>query len=469
MTTQVGEGVPVPQPVHFVGIGGAGMSGIARIMLARGVEVTGCDAKDSRTMAALRALGASVQVGHSADHLDHARTVVYSQAIRADNAELVAAGQHGLQLVPRVEALAALMAGRRGVAVAGTHGKTTTTSMLTVALQRCGADPSYVIGGDLDQAGSSGHHGTGDIFVAEADESAEQFLSLQPTGAVVTNVELDHVDHYPTLSAVARAFEEFVHRIVPGGFLVVCVDDPGAARLADLGRERGLTVATYGLDVHADVRVAQMWLGRDGAGFELVRHGVRLGDVTLAVRGAHNVRNATAAIAAGTLLGMPFGQLRAGLASFVGARRRFEPKGSAGGVRVFDSYDHHPTELRAVLQAARDAAGPEGRVVAVFQPHRYTRTNAFAAELGEALGGADEVVVMEVYDAGEEPIPGVSGATVAAAVPLPADRVLFEPSWSSVPRRLADRVRPGDVVLTLGAGDVTMIGPVLLDLLSSAQ
>jgi UDP-N-acetylmuramate--alanine ligase len=453
-------------PVHFVGIGGAGMSGIARVMLARGLAVTGSDAKDSRTLAALRALGARVYVGHRADQVATARTVVYSSAIRPSNPELVEAERRGLRMLPRAAALAAVMAGRRGIAVAGTHGKTTTTSMLTVALQHAGADPSYAIGGDLNEAGSNAHHGSGALFVAEADESDGSFLMLAPQAAVVTNIELDHVDYYRDLDAVRAAFHAFAGRIAADGFLVACADDPGARSLLEGAQAHGFSRVGYGVHESADVRVDEVLLAPSRASFQLVRHGVRLGAVQLAVPGMHNVLNAAGALAAGLELGQPFADLAAGLARFTGARRRFELKGVAGGVRVYDSYDHHPTELAAALHTARQAAGPYGRVLVVFQPHRYTRTRAFAGQLGETLGMADEVIVMEVYSAGEDPIPGVTGALVAAAVPLPTDRVLFESSWLAVPELVARRARAGDLVLTVGAGDVTMLGPELLRLLS---
>ena len=449
-----------PGPVHFVGIGGAGMSGIARILLARGVPVSGSDLKYSLALAGLRALGARIDVGHAADQVPETGTVVVSSAIRATNVEVAEARRRGLPVLPRAAVLAAVMRGRRGVAVAGTHGKTTTTSMLTVALQHCGLDPSFAIGGDLNESGSNAHHGSGDIFVAEADESDGSFLLLTPSAAVVTNVELDHVDHYPDPAAVEAAFAAFVARVDGAGFLVACADDAGARRLAQAAGAR-LSVRSYGESDDADLRVERMELFAGGSAYDAVWEGRRLGRVQLSVPGRHNGLNAAGALAAGLCLGLPFRPLADGLAGFRGARRRFEAKGSAGGVRVYDDYAHHPTEIAAVLLAARDVAG-RGRVVVAFQPHRYTRTAAFATELGAALGLADSVVVMEVYAAGEDPVPGVTGATVAAAVPLSGDAVDFEPSWSAVAGRVAGRVRPGDVVLTLGAGDVTMLGGEVL-------
>ena len=453
--------------VHLVGIGGAGMSGIARVLLARGTRVSGSDARDSRTTVALRALGATVHLGHSADHVADVDTVVVSTAIRADNPELVAARERALRVLPRAEALAALMTGRRGVAVAGTHGKTTTTSMLTVAVQHCGVDPSFAIGGDLNEAASNAHHGSGRLFVVEADESDGSFLAYRPYAAIVTNVEPDHLDHYGDAAAVDRAFEEFVATVEPAGFLVACADDEGSRRLAEHARAAGTDVRTYGTAADADLRLDSVTVSGSTSRYQPVLRGRRLPVVELAVPGRHLALNSGAALLTGIGLGLPAERLVEGLAGFTGVRRRMELKGTAAGVRVYDDYAHHPTEVTAQLAAAREVVGG-GRIVVAFQPHRYSRTLAFAEAFGLALGGADEVVVMEVYAAGERPVPGASGATVAAAVPLPPDRVRFEPSWTAVPQQLASRARPGDLVLTLGAGDVTAVGPEVLRLLSGA-
>jgi UDP-N-acetylmuramate--alanine ligase len=444
--------------VHFVGIGGAGMSGIARILLARGLPASGCDAKDSHTLAALAALGARVSVGHDPAHLAAADTVVASAAIRDTHPELAAARRRGLPVLPRAAALAAVMAGSTGVAVAGTHGKTTTTSMLTVALQRCGADPSFAIGGDLGEPGSNAHAGSGSLFVAEADESDGSFLLLSPRAAIVTNVEADHLDHYADLAAVERAFIEFARRIEPGGFLVVCADDAGARRVA-AAAGASVEVVTYGESPGADLRIDEVVAAGLTSAYSVSWHGAALGAVRLRVPGRHNVLNSAAALTAGLALGFGFTDLADGLAGFPGARRRFEFKGTSGGVRVFDDYAHHPTEVAATLEAARAVAG-DGRVVVVFQPHRYSRTAALAADFAEALGRADAVVVLEVYAAGEDPLPGVSGALVAAAVP--AGRAVFERSMAAAPALVRDLARSGDVVVTAGAGDVTLLGAEIL-------
>jgi UDP-N-acetylmuramate--alanine ligase len=456
--------VPVPEDlgrVHFMGIGGAGMSGIARIMLARGVPVGGCDAKDSRALAALRARGADVHVGHDPGHAADAETVVVSSAIRADNDELVAAQDLGRRVLPRAAALASVMAGRRGIAVAGTAGKTTTTSMLTVAIQACGGDPSYAIGGDLNEPGSNAHYGSGEFFVAEADESDRSFLLLQPEAAVVTNVEADHLDNYGSVEAVHAAFAAFLRLLPHDGVVALGADDDGAMALAEPARSLGLRVVTYGVAPSADVRVGGLVLAGQTSRFELVANGRRLGEVALQVPGVHNAVNAAGALAIGLQLGLPVSDMVRGLGEFTGARRRFELKGEARGVRVFDDYAHHPTKLRAALNAGREVAGT-GRLVVVFQPHLYSRTSYFAEQFAEVLALADVVIVMDVYAAREDPVPGVTGNLIAAAIPLPREQVVFEPSWAAVAGLVAALTRPGDLVLTAGAGDVTMLGPEVL-------
>ncbi|WP_440097829.1 UDP-N-acetylmuramate--L-alanine ligase [Streptosporangium sp. H16] len=442
--------------VHFIGIGGSGMSGIARILLKRGVPVSGSDARGSDMVTELRDLGARVHIGHAASHIKHVDTVVVSTAIRDSNPELGEALRQGLRVIPRAAALASVMAGKTGVALAGTHGKTTTTSMLTVALQKCGIDPSYCVGGQLVTTGLGADEGSGEVFVAEADESDGSFLMLAPDIAVVTNVEPDHLDNYGDPRAVHDSFARFVERVT--GTMVVCADDPGSAALIPIARARGLKVITYGESEDADLRVSG--IVPEGLGITFTIAG--RGEVRLAVPGRHNALNAASAIAVAGELGVSFDEIRDGLAAFTGAKRRFEAKGEAGGVAVFDSYAHHPTELAADLRAARDVVASfsgDGRVIAVFQPHLYSRTRFFADEFGAALGLADEAIVLDVYGAREDPEPGVSGALVAGKVPLPAERVAYAPHRDSVPALVAGRARPGDIVLTMGAGDVTELGP----------
>lgn len=446
--------------VHFVAIGGAGMSGIARIMLARGVPVSGCDSAASPALDELAELGAQVSVGHSAAHLSDIDTLVISSAIRADNPELVAARQRGIRMLHRAAGLASLMIGRQGIAVAGTHGKTTTTSMITTVLRRCGADPSYAIGGTLAETGVGAAEGAGTAFVAEADESDGSFLMLAPEAAVVTCIEADHLDNYAGLADIEHAFALFAARISAGGLLVTDADDAGARRLvrAILASGLPLRLVSYGESDDADYRLVSFRPIGMATESELA-HGDQVVKLKVAVPGRHNAKNAAAAFALAIELGFDRDQVRAGLASYRGAMRRMEPKGEVAGVRVLDSYAHHPTELTADLAAARDIAAG-GRVIAIFQPHLFSRTRIFADQFGRALSAADEVFVLDVYAAREDPEPGVTGALVADAVP--GGRASFCPDAAAVPAAIADVAKPGDVVLTMGAGDVTRLGPLIV-------
>lgn len=468
--------VPIPREilpagelgrVHFVGIGGAGLSAIARIMLARGITVSGSDAAESGTLEALRELGATCWVGHDAAHLGEADTLVVSTAVREDNPEVVAALAAGLRVLPRSAAMQSLMLGQRVVAVAGTHGKTTTTSLMTVALQHVGADPTYTIGGDLTATGVNAAQGSGDLFVAESDESDGAFLVYTPYAALVTNVEADHLDNWGTEEAYHAAFADFLDRIVPDGFLVTCIDDSGARALAATARERGIETIAVGESADADLRASDLVFNGTRSSFTVHRGDDELGRVDLQIPGRHYVLDALAALATGLRLGFGFDEFAAGLGTFTGTRRRMEFKGEAGGVRVYDSYAHHPNEIVGDLQAARSVAG-EGRLVVAFQPHLVSRTRIFAAEMGAALSAADEVVVMDVYVAREEPDPEVTGALVAGHVALPDQRVRYVPLWDDVAATLAGLAGPGDLVVTLGAGDVTRIGPLVLAELAAA-
>nr|WP_308301040.1 MULTISPECIES: UDP-N-acetylmuramate--L-alanine ligase [unclassified Crossiella] len=469
---EVGPLDPRLARTHLVGIGGAGMSGIARILLARGARVSGSDAKDSPTVLALRAQGAEISAGHAGENLDQLdggpTAVVVSTAIRPDNPELVAARERGITVLRRAEALGALMAGHRVACIAGTHGKTSTTSMLTVALQHCRLDPSFAIGGDLNESGANAHHGSGGSFVAEADESDGSFLVFSPSIAVVTNVEADHLDHHGTVEAYVAVFDEFVGRIEPGGVLIANADDPGSAALAGRAAAQGVRVLRYGRAEGADAHLLAHRPTAAGGEVELELNGEKI-TVTVAVPGEHMAGNAVAALLAGLELGAPLAGLLAGLAAFGGVRRRFEFKGQAAGVRVYDDYAHHPTEVDAQLRAARPVVGGTGRLITVFQPHLYSRTKAFCAEFAQALALADEVVVLDVYGAREEPQPGITGELVAENVPLPPGRVHYESSFSHAPKLVAGLVRPGDLVITMGAGDVTMLGPEILSELAGGE
>jgi UDP-N-acetylmuramate--alanine ligase len=447
--------------VHFIGIGGVGMSGIARILLAQGVPVSGSDAREWPALDALRALGATIHVGHDAANVATADTVVFSSAIKPGNPELDEARRRGVRLLHRSEALVALMGGHRVLAVSGTNGKTTTTSMLTTVLQACGADPSFAIGGELSEAGSNAHHGTGEYFVAEADESDKSFLLYRPHVAIVTNVEADHLETYGTLEAIEAAFVEFAAHVEPGGFLVCCADDAGAARLAERARAAGVTVYTYGESQDADLRLAGLASGAVGASYRAVLDGVDLGPVSLPVPGRHIALNSAAALLTAARLGLPTEAATAALGAYGGVRRRFELKGTAAGIRVYDDYAYHPTSMSVQLQTVREVAAP-GRVVVVFQPYRFSRTTAFQDGIAAALGLADEVIVMEVYGPGEERAPGEGGVALTAAVPVGPERKVFVPSWSEVAGEVVKRARTGDVVVTMGAPPIAMLGEEIL-------
>jgi UDP-N-acetylmuramate--alanine ligase len=458
---------------HLIGIGGAGMSGIARILLARGAPVSGSDAKDSRTVLALRAQGARIGVPQSAANLalldDGPSVVVVSSAIREDNPELRAARERGITVLHRSEALAQLMVGHRVTCIAGTHGKTSTTSMLTVALQHCHLDPSFAIGGDLNESGANAHHGNGRLFVAEADESDGSFLAFSPYVAVVTNVEADHLDHHGTVDAYVKVFDAFVERIEPGGVLIACADDPGSAALADRAEAAGVRVRRYGFTASgpgsaalSDFQPVGGTSDERAGGGELA---VALDDQALTLRvavpGEHMAVNAAGALLAGLELGASLDCMTEGLAAFSGVRRRFEFKGRSGSVRVYDDYAHNPTKVAAQLRATRLVTGT-GRLVVIFQPHLYSRTRDFAVQFGQSLSLADEVIVLDVYGAREEPIAGVTGRLVADAVDLPDEHVHYEPGFDRVPDLVAGLVSDGDLVLTMGAGDVTMLGPEVI-------
>ena len=445
---------------HLIGIGGAGMSGIARILLARGAFVSGSDAKESRALLSLRAQGAELFVGQAAANIsalsEPPSAVVVSTAIKETNPELVAAREAGIPVLHRAQALAGLMEGHRVACIAGTHGKTSTTSMLTVALQHCRLDPSFAIGGDLNESGANAHHGEGGIFVAEADESDGSFLTYSPSVAVVTNVEPDHLDHHGTAEAYTKVFTEFVSRIVPDGLLIVCGDDAGADELGRQAEDLGVRVRRYGRTA-TDAQVLDYAPAPDGGVVRLLLDGSEL-SVRVAVPGEHMALNAVAALLAGIELGAPVEGMVEGLAAFGGVRRRFEFKGRAGDVRVYDDYAHHPTEVAAQLRAVRTAAG-SGRVIVAFQPHLYSRTKTFSVEFAAALSLADEVVVLDVYGAREEPEPGVTGALIADQVTA---SVHYEPAFDVAAPLVAGLAKPGDLVVTMGAGDVTQLGPEIL-------
>lgn len=447
--------------VHLIGIGGVGMSGLARLFLTRGIATSGSELKDWPSLAGLRALGGVVHMRHEPSNLDGVDTVVYSTAIPSDHLELVEARARGLRVLHRSQALAAAMVGRRTIAVAGTHGKTTTTSMVTSILQHCGLDPSFVIGGEISEVGSNAHHGTGEHFVAEADESDRSFLHYRPYVAIVTNIDADHLNAYRGLSDLEDTFLEFVRRTEPGGLVVTCADDPAARRLAQRAREAGLHVETYGGADDADLRVTELVSTPTSVRYLAALDGRSLGEVSLPMPGRHIGLNSAAAVLTTLRLGLEMAQVTEALAVFPGVRRRFELKGVADGVRVYDEYAYHPTAMTAALNTLREVVG-DARLLVVFQPYRVYRTRDLRSEIATALAIADEAIVMEVFGPGEVRGPGEGGIALAAEIALPDDRKVFVASWEDVPAEVCRRVRPGDVVVTMGAPPISLMGDELL-------
>jgi UDP-N-acetylmuramate--alanine ligase len=445
--------------VHFIGIGGAGMSGLARISLSHGITVSGSDAKDSSVVKALQALGATIATAHAASNVDGADLVVYSTAISTSNPELIRAQELKLSTLTRAAALSILMSESKSIAVAGTHGKTTTSSMMAVALQACGADPSFAIGGTITASGSNAHRGTGEIFVAEADESDGSFIEYHPFAAIVTNVEHDHVDFFATLADVAQAFKDFAATINKDGFLTYCADDEGARALASTVKTCALI--SYGVDESCDLRLDSIELEAMGSRARAIWRGKVVGFIELQVPGHHNLLNAAAVLATGLNLGFPAPELLTGLAVFRGTGRRFELIGTVHGIRVIDDYGHHPTEIDVTLKAARRFAG-DGRLIVIFQPHRYSRTKAFSAQFAKALDVADRAIVLEVYAASEKPIAGVTSRLITGAM----NQGEYIPNFIEVTDSVIDTAQPQDVIITLGAGDVSSLAPIIVDGLS---
>jgi len=445
--------------VHFIGIGGAGMSGLARISLSHGITVSGSDAKDSSVVKALQALGATIETAHAASNVDGADLVVYSTAISTSNPELIRAQELKLSILTRAAALSILMSESKSIAVAGTHGKTTTSSMMAVALQACGADPSFAIGGTITASGSNAHRGTGEIFVAEADESDGSFIEYHPFAAIVTNVEHDHVDFFATLADVAQAFKDFAATINKDGFLTYCADDEGARALASTVKTCALI--SYGVDESCDLRLDSIELEAMGSRARAIWRGKVVGFIELQVPGHHNLLNAAAVLATGLNLGFPAPELLTGLSVFRGTGRRFELIGTVHGIRVIDDYGHHPTEIDVTLKAARRFAG-DGRLIVIFQPHRYSRTKAFSAQFAKALDVADRAIVLEVYAASEKPIAGVTSRLITGAM----NQGEYIPNFIEVTDSVIDTAQPQDVIITLGAGDVSSLAPIIVDGLS---
>jgi len=447
------------QRVHFVGIGGSGMSGIAEVLLNLGYAVSGSDLKRSPTTAHLETRGARIFEGHAAANVAGVQVVVISTAVHADNPEVIEARQRGVPVIPRAEMLAELMRMKYGIAIAGSHGKTTTTSMVAMVLDRGGFDPTVVVGGRLGVLGSGARLGKGEFMVAEADESDRSFLKLSPTIAVVTNIDREHLDTYRDLQDVQDAFVGFVNKIPFYGAAVLCLDDPPVQDILPRVERR---LVSYGLSWHAHISARDVELTPTGANYTAVQRGSALGPIALNVPGAHNVLNSLAAVAVGLDLGVGFDRIREGLASFTGVDRRFQVRGDEGGILVTDDYGHHPTEIRATLAALRTRAGAR-RTLVLFQPHRYTRTHHLWDEFCRAFHHADALLVTDVYAAGEEPIEGATGEALAAAIAARGhQQASYAGDLKSAGARLAEEAREGDVVLTLGAGSVWTAGDEVL-------
>jgi UDP-N-acetylmuramate--alanine ligase len=447
------------QQIHFVGVGGSGMSGIAEIMSNLGYRVTGSDQRRNEAIERLERLGAKVFIGHEASHVEGAHVIVYSSAVSRDNIEVQVARQRGIPVIARAEMLAELMRLKYGIAVAGTHGKTTTTSMIGAVLAEGRLDPTIVVGGRITSLGSNARLGQGEYLVAEADESDGSFLKLAPTIAVVTTVDAEHLDHYETLDAIRDAFVTFVNKVPFYGAAVLCLDQPNIQLLIPRIDRR---IVTYGLESGADLVARRLHLSGLTSRFEVFQRGTSLGECTLQVPGRHNVLNALAAVAVALDLEIPFLTIQKALAGFAGVQRRFQVIGQAGNVTVVDDYGHHPVEIRATLAAAK--AGFDRRVVVVWEPHRYTRTLHLYQEFLTSFNQADALVVMDIYAAGEAPIEGVSAADLAEAIRAHGHRdvTYLGRDRARVIDHVIDISRPGDLVITLGAGDVSHLGPELL-------
>lgn len=446
----------IGKKIHFIGIGGSGMSGLARIALADGISVSGSDAKDSSVLTALAALGATVYKSHEASQVDGVDVVIYSTAISASNPEMVRAIERSIPIMTRAKALAMLMHGLTSIAIAGTHGKTTTSSMATVAFQACGADPSFAIGGTLSASGSNAHRGSGDFFIAEADESDGSFIAYHPMAAIVTNVEHDHVDFFATPEEVVKVFADFAETIPANGFLIYCNDDAGSRSLGESVSH--CTTLSYGVEQSSDLKIDQIELTAQGSRARAIWKGRVVGTLELQVPGHHNLLNAAGTLALGLALELNPVALLTGLHSFRGAGRRFELKATVNGIRIIDDYGHHPTEISVTLDAARRYAD-NGRVLVIFQPHRYSRTQAFLHQFASSLDKADDVTLLEIYAASEQPIPGVSAELIAEKM----EHGRFVPNFIEASDRIIEIAQPGDVILTLGAGDVNSLAPIIAD------
>ena len=452
-------------PVHFMGVSGAGMTPLAEMVLRSGGPVTGCDLAGGAGPEVLTRLGMRFSPGHDPAHVADAAALVVTSAVPAAHPELEAARAGGVPVIKRAEALGQWVNEGRVVGIAGTHGKTTTTALATHVLAQAGIDPTGVVGGEVPGWGGNLRPGESDVFVVEADEYDRSFLALRPQVAVITNLEADHLDIYGDLTGVRGAFVRFVDRMDPGGTLWVCGDDPGAARTGVSG---GARTRSYGLGAGAQLRAVRVRSNSFGSRFTVVEDGVRAGEFTVSAPGVHNVRNALAAAGVGRTFGAHWDDIRAGLEAFAGVGRRYDVLGSAAGVEVVDDYAHHPTEIAATLAAARQT-NPAGRIVAVFQPHLFTRTRDFHRGFGRALGAADRVWVTDVYPAREKPLPGVTGALVAQSVTPPASRTVYHADLATLAAAVAEDLSPGDLCVVMGAGSIEATGREILALLGAGR
>jgi len=437
--------------IHFVGIGGAGMSAIAKVLLAMGFSVSGSDISKSETTYKLEQLGARVCVGHCSENIQDAQAIVVSTAIPESNAELTAARERGLTVFHRADIVAAIMENREGIAIAGAHGKTTTTSMIAIMLEKAGLDPTILIGGELDYLGGNAKMGKGKHVVAEADESDGSFLKLSPKIAIVTNIENDHMDFYETMENILNTFQKFLHKLpVENGLAILCFDNPF---VRDMAEQLDRKYVSYAVDHEAEYTARNIRINGSETIYDAYCEGQLLGSISLNVPGRHNIANSLAAIVTGVKLGLSFAQIADGLAAFQGVKRRFQTKGRAKGVWIVDDYAHHPTEIATTLRAAKDLK-PK-RLICIFQPHRYSRTKFLRQEFGSAFVPADHLILTDVYSAGEQPIPGITGEVIKDEVERQTSQtVTYIQDKSKISRYLLEFVEPGDLVMTMGAGDI---------------
>lgn len=454
------------QRLHFIGIGGAGMSSLAHVFLELGFKVSGSDIKQSANTKNLSAAGAQVYEGHDARNIKDADTIIVSTAIRSDNPELVAARKTATPVLQRAELLAKLMEKKQGIAVAGTHGKTTTTSLAAVMMEEAGLAPTYLIGGELNDIGSGAKFGRGEYVVAEADESDASLLSLSPKIAIVTNIEADHLDFYDSIKDIIEVFVTFLNRLPADGYAILCVDSPHIMSILPRITCRYIT---YSLKGPADFIASDIKTDKDSASFSVIKNGEALGQVSLATPGVHNISNALAVIALGMSLGLSYEEVAGGVAKFAGVRRRFQLKGAVSDITVVDDYAHHPSEVAATLRAAK--SGDWKRVITIFQPHRYSRTSFLHDDFGRVFNDADAVIVTDVYSAGEEPLPGVDGKLIVDSIleEEPYKEVAYFPKKADITGYVSGRLNSGDILLTMGAGDIWALGEEVLEELAKNE